>query len=171
MQPVALATSAGPVSGAADARFAAVVDAFAGNFEKRGEVGASLCITLEGKPVVDVWGGRKTPDGDPWERDTVSIVFSCTKGASALAAHMAADRGLLDLDAPVARYWPEFAQAGKEGARVRMMLDHSVGLPHVRGQRTGFRRHQQRWGIKNDDAVSVAGRHFFQQTHHGITHQ
>ena len=134
MQPVALATAAGPVSGAADTRFAAVVDAFAENFEKRGEVGASLCITLDGKPVVDIWGGRKTPGGDPWERDTVSIVFSCTKGASALAAHMAADRGLLDLDAPVARYWPEFAQAGKEGARVRMMLDHSVGLPHVRGQ-------------------------------------
>jgi CubicO group peptidase (beta-lactamase class C family) len=71
-------------------------------------------------------------DGAAWTRDTVSIVFSATKGATALCAHMAADRGQLDLDAPVTRYWPTFGQAGKEEALVTMMLDHSVGLPHLR---------------------------------------
>jgi CubicO group peptidase (beta-lactamase class C family) len=132
MQPISRTTATGTIEGEADPRFAAVVDAFAENFDSRDEVGASCAITLEGKPVVDIWGGKKTRDGDAWERDTVSIVFSCTKGASALCAHMAADRGLLDLDAPVTNYWPEFGANGKEGARVRMMLDHSVGLPHLR---------------------------------------
>jgi len=66
------------------------------------------------------------------EKDSISIVFSATKGASALCAHMAADRGLLDFDAPVTKYWPEFGQGGKENAMVSMMLDHSVGVPAVR---------------------------------------
>ncbi len=132
MQPISRTTKTGTIEGHADPRFAAVVDAFAENFDSRDEVGASCAITLEGKPVVDIWGGKKTRDGAAWERDTVSIVFSCTKGASALCAHMAVDRGLLDLDAPVTNYWPEFGANGKEDARVRMMLDHSVGLPHLR---------------------------------------
>src|SRR5439155_1671929 len=76
--------------------------------------------------------GHKTVGGAPWTHDTISIIFSATKGATATCAHMLADRGKLDLDAPVKRYWPEFAQAGKEQALVSMMLDHSVGLPHVR---------------------------------------
>ena len=89
-----------------------------------------MCITHEGRTVVDLWGGLARPaDGAPWQRDTVSIVFSCTKGATALCAHVLASRGQLDVDAPVAEYWPEFARKGKEHATVRMMLDHSVGLP------------------------------------------
>ena len=80
--------------------------------------------------MVDLWGGLARPaEGVPWQRDTVSIVFSCTKGATALCAHVLASRGKLDIDAPVASYWPEFARKGKEHATVRMMLDHSVGLP------------------------------------------
>jgi len=125
-------TAQGAIEGTCDARFRGLAEAFVANFEQRGEVGASLCLTVEGTTVVDLWGGRKTPDGEPWEADTISVVFSCTKGASALCAHMAADRGLLDLDAPVTRYWPRFGQAGKEGATVSMMLDHSVGLPALR---------------------------------------
>ena len=132
MDAVSRDTSRGLVEGACDARFAPVLDAFVENFEARGEVGASVTITAQGKTVVDLWGGQKTDGGEPWERDTIGVVFSCTKGASALCAHMAADRGLLDLDAPVTRYWPAFGQAGKEGAQVSMMLDHSVGLPSVR---------------------------------------
>lgn len=132
MNTVSLTTSRGLVEGACDARFAGVRDAFVENFEARGEVGASVAITVEGRTVVDLWGGRRVEDGPAWERDTIGIVFSCTKGASALCAHMAADRGQLDLDAPVTRYWPEFGQAGKDGALVSMMLDHSVGLPSVR---------------------------------------
>jgi len=132
MDAVSRTTSRGLVEGACDARFGSVADAFVENFEARGEVGASVTITIEGKTVVDLWGGQKTDGGEAWARDTISVVFSCTKGASALCAHMAADRGLLDLDAPVTRYWPAFGQAGKEGAQVSMMLDHSVGLPSVR---------------------------------------
>ena len=109
-----------------------MLDAFAENFEHRGELGASLALTVEGRLVVDLWGGLKSEDGEAWEKDTVSIVFSATKGASALCAHMAADRGRLDFDAPVTRYWPEFGQAGKEAAVVSMMLDHSVGVPAIR---------------------------------------
>jgi CubicO group peptidase (beta-lactamase class C family) len=126
--------SVGHVAGTYDERFAPVVDEFVRNFEDRGEVGASLCLTLDGATLVDVWGGVADPaTGRAWERDTVSVVHSCTKGATALCAHVLAARGLLDLEAPVAELWPEFARAGKETATVRMMLDHSVGVPVLRG--------------------------------------
>ena len=85
------------------------------NFAERGEVGASVCVMIEGRIVVDLWGGladRHT--GRPWERDTIGLVWSSTKGATALCAHMLCSRGLLDLDRPVASYWPEFGQAGKD---------------------------------------------------------
>ena len=127
--------AAGTVAGTYDDRFAPVVDEFVRNFDQRGEVGASLCLSVDGETLVDVWGGIADPaSGAAWERDTVSIVHSCTKGATALCAHVLAGRGLLDLEAPVAEYWPEFARAGKETATVRMMLDHSVGVPVLRGE-------------------------------------
>jgi CubicO group peptidase (beta-lactamase class C family) len=120
----------GRVEGLCDPRFAAVADEFERNFKERDEVGASVSVTLDGEPVVDLWGGvADAGAGTPWERDTISIVFSCTKGATAICAHVLSSRGELDLEAPVERYWPEFAQNGKENATVRMMLDHSVGLP------------------------------------------
>lgn len=125
-------TKAGTLHGSYDAKFKEVADAFIENFETRDEVGANVAITLEGKTVVDIWGGRKARDGDAWGKDTVSIVFSCTKGATALCAHLLADRGKLDLDAKVADYWPEYAKNGKEETLVSMMLDHSAGQPHVR---------------------------------------
>jgi CubicO group peptidase (beta-lactamase class C family) len=115
--------------------FERVAEAFQKNFDAKGEVGASVCLTVGGEKVVDLWGGtadQKT--GAPWTKDTVSIVFSCTKGATALCAHVLASRGKLDLDAPVAELWPEFAQNGKERATTRMMLDHSVGLPALRAK-------------------------------------
>lgn len=132
MQKISLKTKAGNVEGTCDPKFAGLVDAFATNFEAHGEVGASCAITLEGRQVVDLWGGRKTPGGDAWDKDTVSIVFSSTKGGMALCAHMLVDRGELDLDARVTKYWPEFGQNGKEAALVVMTLDHSVGVPHIR---------------------------------------
>jgi len=125
-------TTQGGVSGFCDPQYAGVLEAFIENFNTRGEIGASVAISIGGRTVVDLWGGRKTPDGPAWEQDTLSVVFSCTKGASALCAHMAADRGLLDLDAPVTRYWPEYGQAGKEHTLVSMMLDHSAGVPALR---------------------------------------
>ena len=115
--------------------FERVAEAFQKNFDAKGEVGASVCLTVGGETVVDLWGGtadQKT--GAPWTKDTVSIVFSCTKGATALCAHVLASRGKLDLDAPVADLWPEFARNGKERATTRMMLDHSVGLPALRAK-------------------------------------
>jgi CubicO group peptidase (beta-lactamase class C family) len=116
--------------GLCDPRFQLVRDEFDRNFRDRGEVGASVCVMVDGRPVVDLWGGvadRRT--GRPWLRDTVGLVWSSTKGATALCAHILVSRGQLDLDAPVARYWPEFAQAGKEAIPVRMLLSHQAGLP------------------------------------------
>ncbi|MBM4382895.1 MAG: beta-lactamase family protein [Deltaproteobacteria bacterium] len=122
----------GRIAGTCDDRFAEVAREFARNFQERGEVGASVSLELHGETVVDLWGGVADPStGRAWERDTVSIVFSCTKGATALCAHVLASRGLLDLDAPVKEYWPEFAVRGKERATVRMMLDHSAGVPVI----------------------------------------
>jgi CubicO group peptidase (beta-lactamase class C family) len=115
--------------------FERVAEAFQKNFEARGEVGASVCLTVGGETVVDLWGGTADPKtGAPWTRDTVGIVFSCTKGATALCAHVLASRGMLDIDAPVAGLWPEFAQAGKERVTTRMMLDHSAGVPALRAK-------------------------------------
>jgi CubicO group peptidase (beta-lactamase class C family) len=120
----------GRIEGTCDERFAGVAREFARNFEERGEVGASVSLTRHGETLVDLWGGVADPaTGRAWEHDTVGVVFSCTKGATALCAHLLAARGLLDLEAPVAEYWPEFAVRGKEAATVRMMLDHSVGVP------------------------------------------
>jgi CubicO group peptidase (beta-lactamase class C family) len=123
----------GLIEGICDERFVAVADELERNFRERGEIGASVCVHHQGRTVVDLWGGLARPgEGVPWGRDTVSIVFSCTKGATALCAHVLAARGRLDVDAPVAEYWPEFARHGKESATVRMMLDHSVGVPVCR---------------------------------------
>jgi len=127
-------TPAGRIQGSCDARFAELLETFHANFSNRNELGASVAVSLNGKPVVDLWGGHRDEAGTPWTENTTSIIWSATKGATALCAHMAAYRGLLDLDAPVARYWPEFAEAGKETATVAMMLDHSAGVPAFRGQ-------------------------------------
>ena len=123
----------GEVNGFCDPHFQRVADEFVRNFEERDEVGAAVCVTLEGEPVVDLWGGSADPATDkPWVEDTITLVWSATKGATALCAHMLASRGLLDLDAPVTRYWPEFGQAGKEGITVNMLLNHQAGLPALR---------------------------------------
>jgi CubicO group peptidase (beta-lactamase class C family) len=116
--------------GTAAPRFASVAEEFERNFSDRGEVGASVCVTVDGEPVVDLWGGIADPEtGAPWNEDTLVLVWSCTKGATALCAHILAARGVIDLDAPVARYWPEFAKGGKDGVTVRMVLNHQAGLP------------------------------------------
>jgi CubicO group peptidase (beta-lactamase class C family) len=115
--------------------FERVAEAFQENFDAKGEVGASVCLNVGGETVVDLWGGTADQKaGAPWSKDTVSIVFSCTKGATAICAHVLASRGKLDLDAPVADLWPEFARNGKERATTRMMLDHSVGVPALRAK-------------------------------------
>ncbi len=121
------------IEGFCDPKFQAVADAFAENFASRDELGASICLSVGGKTMVDLWGGfADETRSKPWTRDTISVVFSCTKGATAICAHVLKSRGLLDYDALVSRYWPEYAQAGKEATTVRMMLDHSAGVPVLR---------------------------------------
>lgn len=118
------------VHGFCDDLFAKVREEFAANFEARGEIGASLAIYLDGKPVVDLWGGiADTDTGRPWKEDTMAVVFSATKGMAATCVHILAERGLLDFNEPVATYWPEFAANGKENVTVAMALSHQAGIP------------------------------------------
>lgn len=122
-----------PLHGTCDPRFAAVRDAFLSNFQEREEIGAAVAITLAGEPVVDLWAGHADPARTrPWERDTIVQVYSTSKGVTALAAHHLAAQGKLDLDAPVAEYWPEFAQAHKGQVPVRWLLTHQAGLMAIR---------------------------------------
>jgi CubicO group peptidase (beta-lactamase class C family) len=121
------------IEGNCDARFAPVRAAFADNFESRGDVGAAVAVTIDGKPVVDLWGGYADKARNrPWTRDTIVNVYSATKGIAATCLNRLVDQGRVDLDAPVARYWPEFAQAGEERLPVRWLLSHRAGLPAVR---------------------------------------
>ncbi|MEW6269803.1 MAG: serine hydrolase domain-containing protein [Thermodesulfobacteriota bacterium] len=107
------------------------------NLAERGDVGAACCVYHRGVPVVDLWGGVADPaTGRPWREDTLQLVFSCTKGVTAICVLLLAERGLLDLDAPVARYWPEFAAAGKDKIPVRWMLSHRAGLAAIDGSFT-----------------------------------
>jgi CubicO group peptidase (beta-lactamase class C family) len=123
---------AAKVEGECDARFERVRRVFEKSFDG-GEVGAAVAITLDGRPVVDLWGGfADAARTRPWQRDTIVNVYSTTKGVTAICAHRLVEAGRLDLDAPVARYWPEFAQAGKERMPVRFLLSHQAGLPAVR---------------------------------------
>lgn len=121
------------VNGKCDQRFEAVKKAFSKNFEKHGDVGAAVSVYLEGKPVVDLWAGWADSNRTrPWEQDTIATVASTTKGMCAICAGILVERGLLDMDATVAKYWPEFAQAGKENMPVRYLLTHEAGLPGVK---------------------------------------
>jgi CubicO group peptidase (beta-lactamase class C family) len=118
------------VSGFVAPGFESVRDAFVDNFTERGDVGAGFTLFADGRMVVDIAGGvidRVT--NDPYTADTLQVVFSTTKGATAACASLLAQQGLLDFDAPVATYWPEFAQAGKQSIPVRWLLCHKAGLP------------------------------------------
>ncbi len=116
------------VHGSCDERFEGVRAALAANFDAGLDVGASAAVVLDGELVVDVWGGVIDDDGTPWDRDTIVNVYSTTKTMTALSALLLADRGELDVDAPVATYWPEFAANGKDGVLVRHLLGHTAGL-------------------------------------------
>jgi CubicO group peptidase (beta-lactamase class C family) len=121
------------VEGDCDSRFDLVRREFERNFTERDELGASVSVTLEGKTVVDLWGGAADPaTGRPWQKDTLVHVYSNTKGATAICAHILVDRGEIKLDSPVAKYWPEFAAAGKQDITVRVLMAHQAGLPAVR---------------------------------------
>jgi len=117
--------------------FERVAEAFAANFAEHGEVGAACAAYLDGEPVVDLWGGlADVASAQPWERDTIVIAFSCTKGATAVCANKLIEEGRLDPDAPIAEYWPEFAANDKGHITVRWGLSHQAGLAEVRGDLT-----------------------------------
>ncbi|MHB8464758.1 MAG: serine hydrolase domain-containing protein [Acidimicrobiales bacterium] len=122
------------VDGIADPGWGGVADAFVANFDEHGEVGAAVCVYRNGHKVVDLWGGTAdVTSGRPWTEETIVLVFSSTKGVTAVGANLAIERGLLDPDAMVASYWPEFAAAGKGAITVRQVLSHQAGLPYVDG--------------------------------------
>ncbi|MFJ9247740.1 serine hydrolase domain-containing protein [Streptomyces sp. NPDC101776] len=118
------------VNGVVAEGFEPVRDAFVGNFEARGDRGAAVTVYRDGHRVVDLWAGTKDVDGTaPWQRDTAQIVRSATKGVAAAALLLLAERGELDLDAPVGEYWPEYKAAGKERTLVWHLLAHRAGVP------------------------------------------
>ena len=118
------------IQGYFDLKFEAVKDAFAALFENPQERGAALCIKVGGETVVDIWAGVADKDGtEAWNSDTILNLFSCTKTFTAVTALQLVGEGKLELDAPVARLWPEFAAAGKEKITLRQLLCHQAGLP------------------------------------------
>ena len=113
--------------------FGAVTDLLDRFTSRRGHYGGAVAVFVEGEKVVDAWGGARDPSGAPWTEDTMAISWSTTKGITSLALHILADRGLVDYDAPVCTYWPEFAQAGKDFVTVRNLLCHQGGLHRLAG--------------------------------------
>ena len=123
-------------AGRVAAGFEAVADEFERQLSETPNSGAAFAAFADGEPVVDLWGGIADPTtGKIWSEDTTQIVFSGTKGLVAVCVLVLVERGLLELDAPVARYWPRFAQAGKDGVTVAQVISHTAGLP---GLREGF---------------------------------
>lgn len=121
------------IQGHCDPRFGRVREVFAAGFASGAEVGAAVSVVVDGERVVDLWAGAMDAKRTkPWQRDTLVNVFSTTKGMTALCAHRLVDEGKLDLDAPVADYWPEFAAAGKQAITVRQLISHQAGLPALR---------------------------------------
>jgi CubicO group peptidase (beta-lactamase class C family) len=117
------------IEGTCSPAFVGVRAAFEQNFRRRGEVGAAVCVYENGQKVVDLWGGYKDLEKtEPWRSDTIVIMNSVAKSMCAIGTHMLIDRGVLDFDAPVATYWPEFAQAGKQDVLLRHVLSHTCGV-------------------------------------------
>jgi len=122
-------TKSSAISGFVKPGFEDVQEAFAQNFERRNELGAACCVYHQGEKVVDLWGGvRNEATGEPWEEDTMVIVWSTTKGMAGLTMALAHSRGLFDYDERVSKYWPEFAQQGKDKITIRELLAHQAGL-------------------------------------------
>ena len=136
------------IHGFCEKQFEPIQEAFIKNFEEDLEVGASLAVTLNGKYVVDIWAGfTDKAQTLPWDQNTIINVYSTTKIMTALCVLMLVDKELIDLDAPVAEYWPEFAQAGKEKLPVRYLLSHTAGLP-------GFDQNIHRKTLYNWDRIT-----------------
>jgi len=122
-----------PIKGSCHKDFQEVAEIFAQNFNKYNEIGASLCVAVDGEITLDLWAGYKNEERtNEWDKNTLSVAFSSTKAALALCAHLLIDRGDLHPDEKVTKYWPEYGKKGKEETTVEMILNHSAGLPTLR---------------------------------------
>ena len=133
--------------------------------------GAAFCVYHHGECVVDLWGGTSDEDQTPWRRDTMAPSFSTTKGVTSTLIHIMADRGLIDYDAKVAKYWPEFAQNGKQDITVRHILTHQAGLYHIR-QMIDDASRMRDWGymisaLERAEPIHVPGE---RTGYHGLTY-
>lgn len=157
------------VHGEADRNFAMAVRLFAGMFPHPRLGGGALAVYLDGQPVVDVWTGWSDRRGRVrWQADTAPMVFSATKGVATTVIHRLADRGLVDYDAPVAQYWPQFAANGKEAITVRDVLRHRAGLSHLRGVRR--RELLDHHHMEERIAAAPIGRHLGKSAYHALTY-
>ena len=149
------------VEGTVEPGFEAVRDAF-GAAQAQDEGGAQLCVYRRGMRVVDIWAGMDPLNHRPYTADTITILMSCTKAVTAICLHMLAQRGLIDYDAPVARYWPEFAAKGKDAIAVRDILAHRAGLMGFDeeagiSRECAFRLEPMHRGARQHGAVVEAG--------------
>jgi CubicO group peptidase (beta-lactamase class C family) len=120
------------VQGIVKPGFEGVREAFSKQFDDGLQIGASVAVYLRGELVVNLWGGQTAPEGgEPWREETMTICYSTTKGLTATALHVLADRGLVEYEAPVSKYWPEFAQNGKDSITVYHLLTHQAGIPQI----------------------------------------
>jgi CubicO group peptidase (beta-lactamase class C family) len=157
------------VQGAADRNFACAVRSFASLFPHPRFGGGALAVYLDGRPVVDVWTGWSDRRGKVhWSADTGAMVFSATKGVASTVIHRLADRGLIDYDAPVAEYWPEFGANGKAEITVREVMRHRAGLSHLRGVRK--RELLDHRHMEERIAAAPVGKHFGKPAYHAITY-
>lgn len=157
------------MSGAADPNFACVVRSFRSMFPARRFGGGALAVYLDGQPAVDVWTGWADRRGEvPWLADTASMVFSATKGMASTVIHRLADRGLIDYDAPVAEYWPEFAANGKSILTVREVMRHQAGLSGLRGATMDHLL--DHLGMEERLAAAAPGRLLGKPAYHALTY-
>jgi CubicO group peptidase (beta-lactamase class C family) len=138
---------------------------------KRGPGGAAVCVYHKGEKVVDAWGGTRDTGGTPWAEDTLSISFSTTKGVASTLLHLYADRGLIEYDTPVAEYWPEFAQCGKERITVRQVMCHEAGLYGI-SDMVGHGRDMLDWDRVASQIAAATPRHAPGTSHgyHALTY-
>ena len=151
--------------------FSAVARSLRRIIPRQGPGGAAVCVYHRGEKVVDAWGGTRDDHGSPWEADTLSISFSTTKGVVSTLLHLYADRGLIEYDAPVARYWPEFAEAGKERITIRQLLCHEAGLYAIRDM-VEHASEMLDWEQMTSRLAAAAPRHVPGTAHgyHGLTY-
>ncbi|MGY4708717.1 esterase/beta-lactamase LipL [Mycolicibacterium sp. CBM1] len=157
------------VQGSADPSFACALRSFAALFPHPRFGGGALAVYLDGKPVVDVWTGWSDRRGRArWTADTGAMVFSATKGVASTVIHRLVDRGLIDYDAPVAQYWPEFGANGKAAITVREVMRHRAGLAHLRGVRT--RELLDHLHMEERVAAAPVGRYAGKPAYHALTY-